>query len=133
MNNKGGFNWFYLVIIAALGMLFYPMLGGNSVKSLDEGEFFTLMKQGKAKQILVYKDNGKADVFLTPEARTELTKTQKQEDNLFAFQPPAADFSVTYGDLKYLQERFTEVRKTDPNIKTSMEFGDSGSSLRSLI
>lgn len=133
MNNKGGFNWFYLVIIAALGMLFYPMISGNRVKSLDEDEFFTLMKQGKVKQILVYKDNGKADVFLTPEARTELTKTQKQEDNLFAFQPPPADFSVTYGDLKYLQERFTEVRKTDPNIKTSMEFGDSGSSLRSLV
>ena len=38
--NKG-FNWFYVVILIALGMLFYPMLNSSSsVKPVDEDTFF---------------------------------------------------------------------------------------------
>lgn len=39
--NKGGFNWFYLVILVALGLLFYPLLNSSSsTKSIDEDAFF---------------------------------------------------------------------------------------------
>ncbi len=133
MNNKGGFNWFYLVILAALVMLFYPMFGTPSTKSIDEDAFFNLMKQGKVQEILVYKDNDKADILLTPEARAEITKNKPKEEPLLGFQKPMADYNLTYGDLKYFQERFTEVKKSNPELKTSMDFGDSGSSMKSLV
>lgn len=133
MNNKGGFNWFYLVIIAALVMLFYPMFGTPSTKSIDEDAFFNLMRQGKVQEIMVYKDNDKADILLTPEARTEISKNKPKEEPLLGFQQPLADYSLTYGDLKYFQERFSEVKKMHPEVKTSMDFGDSGSSMKSLV
>ena len=131
MNNKGGFNWFYLVILIALGVLFYPLLGSSSsAKPIDEDTFFGLMQEGKVKEIKVFRDTHKADVFLTSEAR----KKNNSQDILLPFsQNVEADLSLSYGDLKYLQERFYEVKKSNPQIKTVINFGDSGSQLKSSL
>ena len=131
MNNKGGFNWFYLVILIALGVLFYPMLGSSSsAKPIDEDTFFGLMQEGKVKEIKVFRDTHKADIFLTSEAR----KKNNNQDILLPFsQNVEADLSLSYGDLKYLQERFYEVKKSNPQIKTVINFGDSGSQLKSSL
>ena len=131
MNNKGGFNWFYLVILIALGVLFYPLLGSSSsAKPIDEDTFFGLMQEGKVKEIKVFRDTHKADIFLTSEAR----KKNNNQDILLPFsQNVEADLSLSYGDLKYLQERFYEVKKSNPQIKTVINFGDSGSQLKSSL
>jgi len=96
--NKG-FNWFYVVILIALGMLFYPMLSSSStVKSVDEDTFFGLMQQGKIKEIKVYRDTHKADIFLTSEARK---KTEDQKDIMLPFSQGAnPDLELSYGDLR---------------------------------
>lgn len=134
MNNKGGFNWFYIVILIALGMLFFPLFSSSSsTKSIDEDTFFSLMTEGKIKEIKVYLDTHKADVFLTPEARKSDNNQQKQNIPLPFSEGANADMSLTYGDLKYLQERFREIKKTDPNIKTIINFGDSGSVMKSSL
>ena len=129
--NKG-FNWFYVVILIALGMLFYPMLNSSSsVKPVDEDTFFGLMQQGKIKEIKVYRDTHKADIFLTSEARK---KTEDQKDIMLPFSQGAnPDLELSYGDLKYLQERFHEIKKTNPEIKTVINFGDSGSAMKSTF
>ena len=131
MNNKGGFNWFYLVILIALGVLFYPLLGSSSsAKPIDEDTFFGLMQEGKVKEIKVFRDTHKADIFLTSEAR----KKNNSQDILLPFSQSAeADLSLSYGDLKYLQERFYEVKKSNSQIKTVINFGDSGSQLKSSL
>ena len=131
MNNKGGFNWFYLVILIALGVLFYPLLGSSSsAKPIDEDTFFGLMQEGKVKEIKVFRDTHKADIFLTSEAR----KKNNSQNILLPFSQSAeADLSLSYGDLKYLQERFYEVKKSNPQIKTIINFGDSGSQLKSSL
>ena len=131
MNNKGGFNWFYLVILIALGVLFYPLLdSSSSAKPIDEDTFFGLMQEGKVKEIKVFRDTHKADIFLTSEAR----KKNNNQDILLPFsQNVEADLSLSYGDLKYLQERFYEVKKSNPQIKTVINFGDSGSQLKSSL
>ena len=131
MNNKGGFNWFYLVILIALGVLFYPLLGSSSsAKPIAEDTFFGLMQEGKVKEIKVFRDTHKADIFLTSEAR----KKNNNQDILLPFsQNVEADLSLSYGDLKYLQERFYEVKKSNPQIKTVINFGDSGSQLKSSL
>ena len=129
--NKG-FNWFYVVILIALGMLFYPMLNSSStVKPVDEDTFFGLMQQGKIKEIKVYRDTHKADIFLTSEARK---KTEDQKDIMLPFSQGAnPDLELSYGDLKYLQERFHEIKKTNPEIKSVINFGDSGSAMKSTF
>ena len=129
--NKG-FNWFYVVILIALGMLFYPMLNSSSsVKPVDEDTFFGLMQQGKIKEIKVYRDTHKADIFLTSEARK---KSENQKDIMLPFSQGAnPDLELSYGDLKYLQERFHDIKKTNPQIKTIINFGDSGYAMRSSL
>lgn len=129
--NKG-FNWFYVVILIALGMLFYPMLSSSStVKPVDEDTFFGLMQQGKIKEIKVYRDTHKADIFLTSEARK---KTEGKKDIMLPFSQGAnPDLELSYGDLKYLQERFHEIKKANPEIKSVINFGDSGSAMKSTF
>ena len=129
--NKG-FNWFYVVILIALGMLFYPMLSSSStVKPVDEDTFFGLMQQGKIKEIKVYRDTHKADIFLTSEARK---KTEGKKDIMLPFSQGAnPDLELSYGDLKYLQERFHEIKKTNSEIKTVINFGDSDSAMKSTF
>lgn len=129
--NKG-FNWFYVVILIALGMLFYPMLNSSSsVKPIDEDTFFGLMQQGKIKEIKVYRDTHKADIFLTSEARK---KSENPKDIMLPFSQGAnPDLELSYGDLKYLQERFHDIKKTNPEIKTIINFEDSGSAMKSSL
>ena len=129
--NKG-FNWFYVVILIALGMLFYPMLNSSSsVKPVDEDTFFGLMQQGKIKEIKVYRDTHKADIFFNFRGKK---KTEEQKDIMLPFSQGAnPDLELSYGDLKYLQERFHEIKKTNSEIKTVINFGDSGSAMKSTF
>lgn len=131
MNNKGGFNWFYLVIIVALGMLFYPLLtSSSSSKNIDENEFFGLLKEGKIKEVTVYRDTFKADVFLTSNARP---KTDNQDLALPFSQGANPDMTLSYGDLKYLQERIEAIKQEHPDIKTTIHFEISGSQMKSSL
>lgn len=128
--NKGGFNWFYLVILVALGLLFYPLLNSSSsTKSIDEDAFFALMQQGKVKEVKVYRDIHSADVFLTSNARK---KTETQEVLPFS-QGANPDLTLSFGDLKYLQERINEVKKANPENQTKILFENSGSQMRSSL
>lgn len=127
MNNKG-FNWFFPIAIIALIFFFIqPMLGSSEGKSIDEDEFYQLVQQGKVQEVLVYKDTDKADVFLTQEAKKELVKKDTSASSPFSGlnglsmqQPP--DYTLTYGDLKYFQERYNQIKAENPKLTTKMDF-----------
>ena len=131
MNNKKKFNWFYIVIIVALGMLFYPLLSSStsSSKNIDENEFFSLLKEDKIKEVTIYRDTYKADVFLTSSAR----KTNSQDAILPFVQGATPDMTLSYGDLKYLQEKIDRVKQENPNVKTAIHFELSGSQMKSSL
>ena len=62
MNNKG-FNWFIPVLLGLILLIFLPgLLGDSMVKNIDEKDFYSLVQQGKVNEIMVFKDNSKADV-----------------------------------------------------------------------
>lgn len=131
MNNKKKFNWFYIVIIVALGMLFYPLLSSStsSSKNIDENEFFGLLKEDKIKEVTIYRDTYKADVFLTSSAR----KTNSQDAILPFVQGATPDMTLSYGDLKYLQEKIDRVKQENPDVKTAIHFELSGSQMKSSL
>ncbi|MBO6201209.1 MAG: ATP-dependent metallopeptidase FtsH/Yme1/Tma family protein, partial [Chryseobacterium sp.] len=80
MNNKG-FNWFIPVLLGLILLIFLPgLLGDSMVKNIDEKEFYTLVEKGKVGEVMVYRDNFKADVYLTKAAKAELKKTEKESD-----------------------------------------------------
>ena len=125
MNNKG-FNWFFPIAIAVILFLFLqPMMSNTEGQKIDEEQFYQLVQEGKVQEVMVYKDTDKADVYLTKEAKTAtVQKTENDSMPFNAFQfTPTADYSLTFGDLKYFQERYNEIKKANPNIKTKMEFG----------
>lgn len=125
MNNKG-FNWFFPIAIAVILFLFLqPMMSNTEGQKIDEEQFYQLVQEGTVQEVMVYKDTDKADVYLTKEAKTAtVQKTENDSMPFNAFQfTPTADYSLTFGDLKYFQERYNEIKKANPNIKTKMEFG----------
>lgn len=124
MNNKG-FNWFFPVAIAVILFLFLqPMFSSSEGPKIDEEKFYQLVQNGKVKEVLVYTDVNKADVFLTKEAKTELTKNDKESANPFSALSPQTgpDYSFAYGDKTFLLETYREIKKTNPNIATSMDY-----------
>lgn len=135
MKNKGGFNWFYIVILFALGMLFYPMFSSNSsAKAVDEDTFLNLIQQGKVKEVVLFRDINEADIFLTSNARqNQAEKTNTPKELVPFVQGASPDLSLSFGDLKYLQERIQEIKKQHPEIKTVVKFKNSGSALTSSL
>ncbi len=134
MNNKG-FNWFIPVILGLILLIFLPgLLGDSMVKNIDEKEFYNLVEKGKVGEVMVFKDNSKADVYLTKEAKTELQKGQKKEsDPLSVINiKPSPDYVLTYGDLRFFQERFEGINSKLPT-KARMEFGKSQSGFSELL
>ena len=133
MNNKG-FNWFIPVILGLILLIFLPgLLGDSMVKNIDEKEFYTLVEKGKVGEVMVYRDNFKADVYLTKSAKAELKKGEKKDDPLSVINiKPSPDFVLTYGDLRYFQERFESINSKLPT-QARMEFGKSQSGFSELL
>ena len=95
------------------------------VKNIDEKEFYGLVQQGKVSEVMVYRDSFKADVYLTKEAKSELQKGEKKSDPLSMINvKPSPDFVLTYGDLRYFQEKFDGINSKLPK-QARMEFGKS--------
>ena len=95
------------------------------VKNIDEKEFYGLVQQGKVNEVMVYRDSFKADVYLTKEAKSELQKGEKKSDPLSMINvKPSPDFVLTYGDLRYFQEKFDGINSKLPK-QARMEFGKS--------
>ncbi|MDN5627024.1 MAG: ATP-dependent zinc metalloprotease FtsH [Weeksellaceae bacterium] len=95
------------------------------VKNIDEKEFYGLVQQGKVSEVMVYRDNFKADVYLTKEAKAQLGSKEKSNDPLSMINiKPSPDFVLTYGDLRYFQEKFDQINSKLPK-QARMEFGKS--------
>ncbi|MFC4164745.1 ATP-dependent zinc metalloprotease FtsH [Epilithonimonas zeae] len=133
MNNKG-FNWFIPVLLGLILLIFLPgLLGDSMVKNIDEKDFYSLVQQGKVNEIMVFKDNSKADVYLTKAAKAELEKGEKKSDPLSVINiKPNPDFVLTYGDLRYFQEKFDTINSKLPKQAT-MEFGKSQSGMSEIF
>ncbi|PZU86933.1 MAG: peptidase M41 [Chryseobacterium sp.] len=133
MNNKG-FNWFIPVLLGLILLIFLPgLLGDSMVKNIDEKEFYGLVQQGKVSEVMVYRDNFKADVYLTKAAKAEFQKGEKKSDPLSVINiKPNPDFVMTYGDLRYFQERFDGINSKLPQ-PARIEFGKSQSGFSELL
>ena len=136
MNNNKGFNWFFPIAIVVMLLIFGSnFFGGETSKPIDEQEFYSLVEQGKVQDVMVYRDNFKADVFLTQAGKNELVKKNTSVDNplsLFNLKPQA-DYSLSYGDLRYFQERFNKIKTDNLKITTKMDFGVAENPLTSLL
>ncbi|MDY3318719.1 ATP-dependent zinc metalloprotease FtsH [Riemerella anatipestifer] len=134
MDKNKGFNWFYLLIFGALAVLFLPKLFSSSnTKTINEDEFFNMMKAGKVENLVLMRDSKEGQVFLTKAARTASKDASKQADNPLMALQPSPDFKFAFGDLQYFQQRYDAIKKENPQVKTSMDFDDSESPMQNLL
>ncbi|MHA3044888.1 ATP-dependent zinc metalloprotease FtsH [Riemerella anatipestifer] len=133
MDKNKGFNWFYLLIFGALAVLFLPKLFSSSnTKTINEDEFFNMMRGGKVENLVLMRDSKEGLVFLTKTAKTA-SKGNSQADNPLMALQPSPDFKFAFGDLQYFQQRYDAIKKENPQVKTSMDFDDSESPMQSLL
>ena len=135
MKEKSSFNWFYLVFFALLSITIYPFLNLDPPQSINENGFFALLKENKVEKVIVYTDTPRADVFLTKEARAAMVKNAKKDtQNLLpAMQEQKPDFDFNYGNLQYFQEKFDNLKKENPQIKTQYDFKTAGSPFQDIL
>ncbi|QIG89942.1 ATP-dependent zinc metalloprotease FtsH [Chryseobacterium sp. POL2] len=137
MNNNKGFNWFIPIIILVMVLFLVPGLFGDSnAKNIDENDFYKLVQSGKVGEVMVFRDSYKAEVFLNKAAKSELKTTAKKDENPLSMldMKPGPDYSLTYGDLRYFQERFNQINAEAPSDKKAkMEFGTSKSPFSDLL
>ena len=135
MKEKSSFNWFYLVVFAILAITIYPLLNLDPPQSINENGFFALLKENKVEKVVVYTDTPRADVFLTKEARAALVKNAKKDtQNLLpAMQEQKPDFDFNYGNLQYFQEKFDNLKKENPQVKTQYDFKTAGSPFQDIL
>ena len=135
MKEKSSFNWFYLVVFAVLAITIYPLLNLDPPQSINENGFFALLKENKVEKVVVYTDTPRADVFLTKEARAALVKNAKKEtQNLLpSMQEQKPDFDFNYGNLQYFQEKFDNLKKENPQVKTQYDFKTAGSPFQDIL
>lgn len=134
MNNKG-FNWFFPIAIIAILFFFVPnFLGGSSVKSMNEDQFFSELKDGKIQSIIVYKDLEKIDVFLSQAGKSATVKKSTDNNPLSAFDfAPKADYSLNYGDLQLFLEKFDKIKQDNTAIKTQISYENGKNPFQELL
>lgn len=133
MKKIKGINWFYLLIILALGALLYPSILSVSgeTKEINEDRFFELLRTGKIKTVTLMRDSHQGEVFLNKEAKSERIGSNSLTPSLNLKDTP--DYEFTFGDLQYFQQRFDNAKKENQNIKTSLGFDVSDSPLKSIL
>ncbi len=119
--NTNKFNWFYIILIAAIGLFFLPkLLNITSVKEIDEGKFFELLQKNEIADVKIVKETSEAKVYLTKESKAKsVTPTQPSPFSELNTDP---DYQLTVGDLQFFQERYAEMKKTNPGITANMKF-----------
>ena len=135
MKEKSSFNWFYLVVFAVLAITIYPLLNLDPPQSINENGFFALLKENKVEKVVVYTDTPRGDVFLTKEARAAMVKNAKKDtQNLLpSMQEQKPDFDFNYGNLQYFQEKFDNLKKENPQVKTQYDFKTAGSPFQDIL
>ena len=119
----------------SISITIYPLLNLDPPQSINENGFFALLKENKVEKVIVYTDTPRADVFLTKEARAALVKNAKKDtQNLLpAMQEQKPDFDFNYGNLQYFQEKFDNLKKENPQIKTQYDFKTAGSPFQDIL
>lgn len=135
MNNKG-FNWFFPVIIMGLILFFLSNVFMSSNKEeISEDKFFTYLQQEKVQDVMIYRDNYTADIFLTKTAKTELVKKEAVDNNPFSSlnSGPKADFTMKYGDLQLLLQKIAATKAANDKITTTVDVGTASNLFQEIL
>lgn len=133
-NNNNSFNWFWLIITVISITYFYTnFFGFSKISSIDESKLFEYLEKGYVEKINLDKSNSEAAIFLFKTAESKLgISTHKSFNNPFLKMEKTPNFSYTFGDLKYFEEKFDEVKKSK-NLSTEKTFVKEASVIEQIL
>lgn len=136
MNKNKGFNWFFPIAIVAILLFFFSNMNSDSSNTIDEEQFYVIMKEGKVDNILIYKDTEKADVFLTKEAKSAAAAKQAVKERSpfsafdFARQP---DYTLSFGDLQLFLQKYDQIKSENPKLAIKKDYGMGKNPMTELL
>ncbi|GAB5400598.1 MAG: ATP-dependent zinc metalloprotease FtsH [Aureisphaera sp.] len=113
--------WIYIGIFALfVGIQFFG--GGNLTrpKETTQREFEEYLKDGDVERIIIINKN-KAQVYLTPDARTKEEHKPKSSNSILAPGPNDPVYEFEFGDLQNFENNFYEI-KQDNQLATYIEW-----------
>lgn len=122
---KPGYNLYIIIGIVVLffGLNFFMGGGfGSGAKDISIAKFESYLKDGDFKEVKIIKNAGRAEVYLTTEAKSQPEHKGKSNDNVF---PGATspDYQFEFGDLQLFQESIQNIKREN-NLETEVSFGN---------
>ncbi|MGB2087676.1 MAG: ATP-dependent zinc metalloprotease FtsH [Psychroflexus salarius] len=121
--NKPKFNsyWIYIgIILIFLGVQFFGSSGFSDIAKTSPAEFEDYLKSGDVEKLVIVKNAGVAEVYLTPEAKEKTMHKKAVGESVFpGKQNP--NYTFEFGDLSNFE---TNVKETidENNLKTRLTF-----------
>ena len=100
--------WLYAAILVAL--LGINLLSGDGAKEVDWGYFQReVLQKGYVEKLVVVRNKGVAEVYLTAEGQKRLAKKEGKEDKKFDPRKPALEFTI--GSLEGFERQLQEAQQ----------------------
>ena len=131
---RGGFNFYWFYALIAGGLILFSIFSnsGSTGKKISYDEFLDrILPSGDVQRIEIFKEEGKAKVFLTQAALSkEKYGAGRNDNNIFGTGlGTAPQYVINYGDLGKFQEDIATV-KSDARLSFNYDFvGASGMSV----
>ncbi|HLU80544.1 MAG TPA: ATP-dependent zinc metalloprotease FtsH [Flavobacteriaceae bacterium] len=122
-DKKPKFNYYWIyaaIILIFIGIQFFGPGNFNEPAKTNPQEFESFLKAGDVEKVEVVKNQGKARVFLTKEAKTKEIHSKANKEELFP-SPESPDYVFQIGDLQHFQTRVDKI-KEENNLDTLMTF-----------
>ncbi len=121
--NKPKFNsyWIYIgIILIFLGVQFFGSSGFSDIAKTSPAEFEDYLKSGDVEKLVIVKNAGVAEVYLTPEAKEKTMHKKAVGESVFPGQQNP-NYTFEFGDLSNFE---TNVKETidENNLKTRLTF-----------
>jgi cell division protease FtsH len=131
---KPGYNLYIIIgiVILFFGLQFFVGGGfGGGAKDISIAKFENYLKEGDFKEVKIIKNAGRAEVFLTSEAKAQPEHKGKTGDNVFpgAMNP---DYQFEFGDLQLFQENIQKI-KEENNLETEISFGNEDTMFSDIL
>ncbi|MGX1024014.1 ATP-dependent zinc metalloprotease FtsH [Psychroflexus sp. MBR-150] len=120
---KPGYNFYVIIgiVILFFGLQFFVGNGfGSGAKDISIAQFESYLKEGDFDKVVIIKNAGRAEVYLTQEAKSQPEHKGKSNDNVF---PGASvpDYKFEFGDLQLFEKNVKSI-KEEYNLKTEVNF-----------
>ena len=119
---KPKFNWFYVVLAAVFGLIFFTQISNfGESKSLTEKEFFKHLEEGYIKDVEIVKETGEVSVFFNEKGKKDkdIFPNQKSQSPFDSWLK-SPDFTFLVSSNELFVTKYESLVK-EKNLKTEIQ------------